>query len=72
MRKRCSVCPACRMGGICCHRLPCMAAASLTRCLSVHTFEPSPLLRRYEGKFETSLLRTWASAKSLPLVIKFG
>lgn len=50
-----------------------MAAASLTRCLSVHTFEPSaPLLRRYEGKFETSLLRTWASAKSLPLVIKFG
>lgn len=29
-------------------------------------------LRRYEGKFETSLLRTWASAKSLPLVIKFG
>ncbi|PRW59419.1 disulfide isomerase-like 1-2 [Chlorella sorokiniana] len=27
---------------------------------------------RYEGKFETALLRTWASAKSLPLVIKFG
>ena len=27
---------------------------------------------RYEGDFSADLLKTWAAAKSLPLVIKFG
>ncbi|KAL4420986.1 hypothetical protein ABPG77_001305 [Micractinium sp. CCAP 211/92] len=27
---------------------------------------------RYEGKFKADLLQTWAAAKSLPLVIRFG
>lgn len=27
---------------------------------------------RYEGEFKADLLKAWAAAKSLPLVIKFG
>ncbi len=33
---------------------------------------PGPHWRRYEGKFKADLLQTWAAAKSLPLVIRFG